>query len=265
MRTGILRSSPVTCILCRCYSDTRWTPNTSISPTFVLLFLDACSCCCLLLSQVPSFLYAMITLVTGSEKHKTWAVVVSERSSCGFKSGNWIIKESTFVSFPSNITIKRKRANSSKIYVYLLCLFLFWFCESFCWRTAFTWNIYKKKRHTHLSLRTLYHLHLLSPLWTKAALTQIVFGRVYIGKRTTMIAIITQECGQDTAFIMASKIQQEYTMIMGLKSSLQKGDNLYFHFLSYSDEWRRICSSVENIKFWFSFVEERVSFGFSYK
>lgn len=64
-----------------------------------------------------------------------------------------------------------------------------------------------------------------------------------------MIAIITQECGQDTAFIMASKIQQEYTMIMGLKSSLQKGYNLYFHFLSYSDEWRRICSSVENIKF----------------
>lgn len=72
-------------------------------------------------------------------------------------------KERTSALFPISSTIKWRRAKSSKISMCLLCLLLsIWFCESFCWKTDFTWST-EKPGDKSLSQRTLWHftsLHL---------------------------------------------------------------------------------------------------------
>ena len=108
----------------------------------------------LVLSQVLSLLYDTVMWITGSGKMRQYDQlwVVSQRWSCKFKWESWVIKERTSISFPSSSIIKWKRANSSKISMYLLCLLLlFWFCESFCWRTGFTWSL--KNLETKVCLR----------------------------------------------------------------------------------------------------------------
>lgn len=119
-------------------------------PMFLLLFFSYFWMCfpasSLVLSQMLSLLYDTVMWITGRGKQTTWAVVVSQRWSYKFRSESWVIKERTSVSFPSSSIIKWKRANSSEISMCLLCLLLlFWFRESLCWRTDFTWSIKTQK------------------------------------------------------------------------------------------------------------------------
>lgn len=150
-----------------------------------------------------------------------------------FKSESCVIKERISVSFSSSSIVKWKRANSSKIIMYLLhFLSLFWFCERLFER--FLSPEAQKSLETKVCLRVLCvtSLHLHERMQTSH---RLCLGRDCVGKSNMIPAVMAQELWPEhSTLILSCEMKSKGTRVVGLKVSLQwKRGQTSVSFTSY--------------------------------